>query len=146
MNMVRAKPSVKFPGLYGFDPIQCTQEEWDNAKWRFRIVSESSDLEKDSGFNHCTVAQVLVDTTKTFDDEKLGKVYRVFLFLGEGNAQSFGKDDQYSVIPVEHLDKYWTAVGEHNKLFEQIAFMKKDDIIKANKLDIRNYDSDSSSS
>lgn len=135
MRMLSTEPAVQFPNLFSFDPIKCTAEEWDNAKWFFRIASESSDIEKDSGFNHCTVVQVLADTTKTFNDEKLGEVYRVFLFLGDGHATSFGKDNQYSVMPVKHMEKYWSRIGEFNPLFKQIGFMKKDDLLNANKVD-----------
>lgn len=141
MNILRAKPSVRFPGLFGFDSIQCSEDEWKNAKWFFRIESESSDIEKDSGFNHLTAMQALVDISKEYTDDKLGKVYKVFLILGEGNAQSFGKDNQYSVIPVDHLKAFWLQLSEHNKLFKKIAFMSKNDIINANKLQLNEAES-----
>lgn len=138
MNIVALNPKIQFPNLYSFETIKCTQKEWEDSKWFFRIVSTSSDIEKDSGYSECTIMQALVDMSKTYKDESLGDVYRVLLCLGDGVHQSFGKDNQYSILPKEHLLGFWLPLDEEKDsiLFNQVSFMTKEDLLTTEKIDI----------
>lgn len=138
-----SKLHQEYPNLFDFKAIECTQEQWDAAKWYFRIVPKSSELDKDGGYNNFTVVQILVD-----HDHRIGNfedpVYKVLLFLGDGNTTSFGKE-QYGIVPEQHLKQMYFPLKEKSRMFNKLAFMRKKDLVLADKVIIVS-DSDNSDS
>lgn len=133
---VTRRNSVEFPNLFNFPTIKMTREQWSKSLWFFRILRKSDDMDLDFGTNNCTVVQTLVDGTKTFQDEEYGQeVVRTFLFMGDGQVQSFSEGDMFNVIPVRHLNECWKRVGEKSQLFKQIGFLTKKDLLDQGKIE-----------